>query len=304
MGSRRAGRKDRTVVSRVMKYRTHLGLFGAAALALATLRPSTGMAGEPLTLGIHPFLPSTELIKKFRPLADYLAEAVGRPVQLEFSSDYTVHIERIAAGMYDAAYMGPLSFVRLAETHGGVPLLAKLEVEGRPFFQGAIFVREESPIRKLEDLAGRRVAFVSPSSTMGYLVPRHLLEQAGVDLEELGGYSFLDHHENVALGVMVGDFDAGAVKEETFLKYASQGARALAMTPPIPEHLFVASSRQTPGTVEAMRAALLSISKSPEGRKALRSIKSTATNLVPVDSKDYDVLREILARYDEREGSP
>jgi phosphonate transport system substrate-binding protein len=280
------------------------GLLLAAVLMLVIIRPFTTVAGEALILGVHPFLPSTELVQKFGPVADYLSRELGRPVHLEISRDYGAHIESVAAGAYDIAYMGPVSYVRLVEKHGEVPLLVKLEVDGDPFFQGAIFVREDSPIRELGDLAGKHFAFVSPSSTMGFIVPHHVMKQAGVGIDRLAGYSFLKNHDNVALAVLIGEFDAGAVKEETFQKFAPKGARALVMTPPIPEHLFVTSSRQTPDTVEALRAALLGIVRKPEGLRALRSIKDSGTNLVPVDDRDYDLLRKILKESDRAEITP
>jgi phosphonate transport system substrate-binding protein len=130
------------------------------------------------------------------------------------------------------------------------------------------------------------------------------MKQAGVGIDRLAGYSFLKNHDNVALAVLIGEFDAGAVKEETFQKFAPKGARALVMTPPIPEHLFVTSSRQTPDTVEALRAALLGIVRKPEGLRALRSIKDSGTNLVPVDDRDYDLLRKILKESDRAEIAP
>ncbi len=280
------------------------GLLLTAVLTLAILRPSTAVAGKALILGVHPFLPSTKLVQKFGPVAGYLSREVGRPVHLEISRDYEAHIESVAAGAYDIAYMGPVSYVRLVEKHGEVPLLAKLEVDGEPSFQGAIFVREDSPIRELGELAGKRFAFVGPSSTMGFIVPHHVMKQAGVGIDRLAGYSFLKNHDNVALAVLIGEFDAGAVKEETFQKFSQKGARALAMTPPIPEHLFVASSRQSPETVEALRASLLGIVRKPEGLRALRSIKDSGTNLVPVDDRDYDLLRRILNESDRVEITP
>jgi phosphonate transport system substrate-binding protein len=280
------------------------GLFLTAVLALALLRPSMAVAGKALVLGVHPFLPSTELVKKFSPLATYLSHELDRPVRLEISRDYESHIESVASGVYDIAYMGPVSYVRLFEKHGKVPLLVKLEVEGKPSFQGAILVREDSPIRDLGELAGKRFAFVSPSSTMGFIVPHYVMKQAGVTIDRLGGHDFLKNHDNVALAVLVGEFDAGAVKEETFQKFAPKGARALAMTPPIPEHLFVASSRQPPATVKALRASLLGILGKPEGQRALRAIKNSGTNFVPVDDRDYDLLREMLSEAVEIETAP
>lgn len=268
---------------------------------LVIINTTSVHAGEALTLGIHPFLPATELVRKFDPLAKYLSSTLGRPVHIEISRDYKDHIDKVGAGILDVAYMGPVSYVRFVETYGEKPLLARLEVNGRPSFHGVIFVRDESRIRNLQDVDGKRFAFVGAASTMGYIVPRHVLMREGVALGQETAFTFLNNHDNVALAVLVGDFDVGAVKEETFRKYEPRGARAIATTPPISEHLFVASADLPGDTVEALRTALLQISASSEGMEALRSIKATATNLVPVKNEQYDNLREILDDFSRQE---
>jgi len=47
-------------------------------------------------------------------------------------------------------------------------------------------------------------------------------------------------------------------------------------------------------TVELIKASLLNLTNSEEGKEILKSIKSTATALVAVEDKDYDTLREIM----------
>lgn len=266
-------------------------------LSLNILITTSARAGEALTLGIHPFLPATELVRKFEPLAKYLSSSLGRPVRVEISRDYKDHIDRFGSGIVDVAYMGPASYVRYVEAYGEKPLLARLEVDGRPTFHGVIFVRDESRIRNLQDAAGKSFAFVGAASTMGYIVPRHVLMKERVALGQEADFTFLNNHDNVALAVLVGDFDVGAVKEETFRKYEPRGARAIAMTPPISEHLFVASADLPGDTIESLRTALLQIAASSEGMEAVRSIKATATNLVPVKNEHYDNLREILDEF-------
>lgn len=69
------------------------------------------------------------------------------------------------------------------------------------------------------------IAFGDPESTMSHLVPRFMLWRVGVTGEVLADYQFLSNHTNVALGVLVGDFDAGAVKEEVFYEFEPKGLK-------------------------------------------------------------------------------
>ena len=280
-----------------------LALTALGAMAAPLCAAGPGPAGEgraPLSLAVHPYLSPSELIGRFTPLAVMLGRRTGREIRIEISSDYADHVSRIGQGRADIAYMGPASYVRAASVYGKFPLLAKQEINGKPYFTGVIIKRAGSPLGDLKGMKGGRFAFGDPGSTMSHLVPRYMLIEAGL---MTGDYEseFLQNHDNVALGVLVGDFDAGAVKEETFHKYRGRGIEALAFTPEISEHLFIARRDLDPDTVRALRQTMLALAGEPGGMQALTSIKPEISGLVPVEDSDYDNLRAIIKRL-EREG--
>ncbi len=254
----------------------------------------TNAAKQALTLGIHPYMAATELFKRFTPLANYLAHKVGRPVSIKISADYKDHINKVGKDMYDMAYMGPASYVKMTAIFGEKPIVARLEVGGSPVFHGIIFTTKESSIATLGDLKGKRFAFGDPNSTMSHLVPRYMLREAGISVDKLAEHKFLGSHNNVALGVLAGDFDAGAVKEEVFFKYEKQGLKMLAKSPSLSEHLFVARSTLPSATVEALRTALYHLGDDSHGKASMTAIKKQVTGLVPASDGDYDNLRSIL----------
>ena len=178
-----------------------------------------------LILEVHPFKPPTQLVAAFAPLADYLSGKLGQPVTVRIAKDYQTHIEAIGNDAVDLAYLGPVAYVKLRAAYGPRPLLARQQIGNSPVFHGKIFVRQNSPLQTLADLKGQRFAFTEPHSTMGYLVPRYQLWQAGIPVERLATYQFLGDHVNVALGVLTGDYDAGAVKEDVFELYKGRGLR-------------------------------------------------------------------------------
>lgn len=251
-------------------------------------------AGESLILGIHPYLPATELVTRFGPLSEYLSRRVGKPFIIEVARDYEDQIDRIGNNNIDIAFMGPVSYVKLVEKYGRKPILARLEVNGKPTFRGAIITARESRIRTLPDLKGKRFAFVDPNSTMGHLVPRYVLWEAGVDVKDLEGHKFLYNHHNVALSVLAGDFEAGAVKEDVFYDYEKRGLRVLAWTPPISEHLFVANPRLPDRTVKALREALLRLREDKDGRAIMSGVQENLTGIVAAKDGDYGNLRLVL----------
>jgi len=250
---------------------------------------------RPLVLGVHPYLPATELVKRFTPLAEYLGGRLGREVTVSVSKDYQTHIGQVARGEVDIAYMGPASYAKVAITKGIALPLVRLEVQGRPAFKGFIVTRRASALKALSDLNGRSFAFGDPNSTMSHLVPRYMLIRAGITVDKFKAHQFLGSHRNVALAVLAGDFDAGAVKEEVFYEYRDRGLRVLAATPELSEHLFVCSGRSDKRTSARIRAALLDLKDFEGGPAIIRGIKKTATGLVPALDEDYETLRGILS---------
>ena len=252
-------------------------------------------AQEPLILAVHPYLAPTELVNRFTPLADQLARTVGVPINVRIGRSYAEHIDAIGSGSVDLAYIGPVAYVRLVAKHGKKPLLARQEVNGKASLRGMIFVRQDSPVRELAQLKGKRFAFGDPDSTMSYVVPKYLLQKAGVAETALGHRSFLGAHKNVVLAVLAGDYDAGAVKEEVFLEFSKKGIRALATTPPVADHVFVASAKLPTAMVKRLQHALLTLKDTEAGRAILNRVHPGTTALVPAQDTDYDNLRAMLA---------
>jgi phosphonate transport system substrate-binding protein len=177
--------------------------------------------------------------------------------------------------------------------HGAKPLLARIEINGKPSVGAYIVTRADSPLRKLADLRGQRFAFGDANSTMGAVVARHVLRRAGVGLEDLGGYQYLGSHRNVALAVLSGDYDAGAVKKEVYDDVRARGLRVLVKLPEVSEHLFVTRSDLPAGEIAALRQALLGLKDVAGGAGILQAIDREMTAMVPVRDADYDSLREL-----------
>lgn len=250
---------------------------------------------RPLVLGIHPYLAATELHKRFSPLAEHLARELGRPVEIHIESSYDSHINMVGKGEIDIAFMGPASYVKLSGHFGRVPLLAAFETRGSRTFRGVIVVRKDSQIKTLKELIGKKFAFGDVNSTMSHLVPRYMLLKAGVEMGRLGKAEFLTNHDNIALGVLTGSYDAGALKEDVYAEYESKGLRSLAISDPMPDHIFVARPGLAEDSVRKVSRVLLSLKDTENGRRVLASIQKTLTALVPVRDADYDQLRKLLA---------
>ena len=262
---------------------------------LLFLLPVTCFSGEQLVLGVHPYKSPSVLIEKFQPLAKYISKKLSIPVELVISKDYESHISSIRENRFDIAYLGPASYVKLTEQAGKKNILAKQRVKGKASFKGAIIIRQDSKIESLMALKNKNFAFGDASSTMSHLVPRYMLIKAGVPVKELKQHRFYGSHDNVALAVLTGDTDAGAVKEAVYYKYKSRGLRALKFTPDISEHLFISTSKMNNKLTDDVEAILLNMNSNNTLEKSIfNSIKPGIDGFVTAKDSDYENLRDIL----------
>ena len=256
-------------------------------------------AEKPLMLHIYPYAPAEEIIKQFTPLAQYLTESLKRKVEINVSKGQVEHLESIGNDSSDIVYLGPVAYVQLVDKYGKKPVLARLEIRGSPLLRGVVFTSSSSSVRSLKDLKGKRFAFGYRNSTMSHIVPFSMLLDEGVSLSDLQQYKFLSDQHNVALGVLMGDYDAGAANESIFQSYKSRGLKELARTPEVSEHLFIARSTLSAPTINALRKALFAVKDAGNAQSILSPIKEGMTALAPVDDRDYDNLRELLQKLKE-----
>ncbi|MCU7834578.1 MAG: phosphate/phosphite/phosphonate ABC transporter substrate-binding protein [gamma proteobacterium symbiont of Taylorina sp.] len=247
-----------------------------------------------LVFGIHPYLPATILLERFTPLIEYLEQQTGYEIHIRVSSSYKAHVENIDHGVLDFAYLGPAVYLQLREGNNEFPLLGRLNFARKNTYRGAIIIHQNSPYQSLKDLKGRRFAFADPNSTLGTKVPQRLLLDAGLELSEFKYHSHLKNHHDVALAVLMGKYDVGAIKEEVLQLYQSRGLKVLQWSPEIPSHLFVASRNMNKMQVSEFRKLLLEVHLSPGAENILNNIKKGCVAIIPAQADEYEALRQLI----------
>ncbi|MDP2833458.1 MAG: PhnD/SsuA/transferrin family substrate-binding protein [Pseudomonadota bacterium] len=260
-----------------------------AGLALSPWFASARAATTPAVFVVHPYDTPSRLYARFRPLTLYLGGVLGRPMRLVIATTYGEQIEMIASGRADFAYLGPTPYVR-ARVRAKVEILAGEAEDGQAFYQSALVVREDSPIQRVADLAGKRLALGAEISLGSSLAPKMILAQAGLKRGDLAAVVHLDRHERVALAVLHGDFDAGGLRLDIARAYAPRGLRILVTSPPLPPHVIAAS----PGVSaeEAGRVRLALLHPSAGGEEAARAL-GKGISFLPVEDAHYHAVRRM-----------
>ena len=138
--------------------------------------------------------------------------ALGVPVELAPSRDYSGVYEGLHAGSLDAAGLGAAGYAGLFLEDPDLvePLVTVKREDGTLGYHSVLLVRADSSYRTLDDLRNRSLAFTEQLSTSGFLIPYHELTQQGFEPRRFfGRLAFTGGHPHVVMAVLGGDFDAG-----------------------------------------------------------------------------------------------
>lgn len=228
--------------------------------------------------------------KRLTPLTRYLSKSLNRPVTLKLSPNMGAAIKETAQGTVDIAYLTPVAYLK-ANEQGDAKLIAKTVTKGKASFQLMIVVKEDSPIKSVEQLAGKSFAFGDKKA----LLQRATVVGSGIKLEQFSEYKFLGHYDNIARAVMNGDFDAGILKDTMAFKWEGKGLRILYSSPALPPYNIAASNKVDGKTMAALRKAFLSLdAKNPEHLKIIKALDKKYNGFASTSDTEYDVIRKLI----------
>lgn len=158
-----------------------LGLASTAASAAETTDPARVEKARPLRLGIVAAHRPAEAIEKVEPFRLRLADTLGIDVRTQRYADERALVEAFAAGRVDYAPLSATGYAMASRLCGCLePLAAPRAADGTAGWRIVVVVRTGSPLEKVGNLAGRRLAVSGEDSIGGRRLALRLLESQGV----------------------------------------------------------------------------------------------------------------------------
>jgi phosphonate transport system substrate-binding protein len=269
----------------------------AATMVLASFAGIAFASGDPdpatLKIALLPDENASTIIKKNEGLKLYLEERLGKKIELVVTTDYSSMIEAMRHGRLDLGYFGPLSYV-LAKSKSDIEAFAGLSEKGDTTYNAVIIANANAGIDKLEDIAGKDMAYGDPASTSSHLIPKSMLAEKGLIHTRDYNEHFLGAHDAVALTVQNGKAQAGGLSKIIFETLVEKGSidpakvKIIAVSRPFPQYPWAMRSDLDPKLKVNIQKAFLEL-KDPE---ILRGFKG-ATGFGAMTDKDYDVIRDL-----------
>jgi len=279
-----------------------LSLLATTVCFVLSLLATTVCAKDKIVIGLLPEMNVFAQIQRYQPLADYMARELDMEVQLKMLSRYGNIIQRLREKEVDAAFLGSFTGA-LAITQLGVePLARPVNFDGTSTYHGHIFVRRDSGIKAASDMRGKTMAFVERATTAGYIFPLAWLKQEGISdsLAFFKEYFFAGSHDATIDAVLKRQADIGAAKNTVFDYYISHNPGSgeqlviLASSAPVPSNGLCVMPQIGSATKANLKALLLSLDSSPEGRRVLEKLRTV--KFIPTSAEDYlpvmDLARE------------
>jgi phosphonate transport system substrate-binding protein len=250
------------------KHSTRRGVTSVAATAIGlicVLGARDAHADKVLHFGIVPQQSATQLAKAWIPFIREVSRRVQLQIAFATARDIPALEKCLAQGAYELAYMNPYHYTVF---HGkaGYQAFAR---QAKKRLQGVIVVRDDSPIKTLDDLAGAKFAFPSPAAFGASVLPRAEMRSRGIVFEP----AYVKSHDSVYRAVAAGLFPAGGGVTRTFnaLDPVLRGQlRIVYRTKAYTPHAFAASPKVRGDDAARIASAMVTVAEThPDLAKAI-----------------------------------
>lgn len=260
--------------------------------ALREIHPENGDNGFIFGFDLRRSL--KEDVRQYIPFLKYLENATGYRFKIRFTPKDARIADDLGKGLLQFAAVGADTYIEAREKYDAIPLVRGLNQYGKAEYQSVIVTALNSPIKRIEDVRGKRFAFGNITSTQGHLIPRIVLAQHGIGLDELGAYAWTGSHHNCANAVAKGNFDVGGMQDTLGHELEKAGIIRIIYTSKYYPSSGIAANKDVPADVRAkVKQALLDFEPKGQHSEGLHQWDKTEmpNGFIEAQDGDYAELR-------------
>ncbi|HEY1371613.1 MAG TPA: phosphate/phosphite/phosphonate ABC transporter substrate-binding protein [Candidatus Binatia bacterium] len=271
-----------------MNRRIALVVAGCALFFAAAHARAAGQGAKTIALGFVSEKPPAEVEAHLKDFVAYVAGKLnveGKVVTAKTPSQLANAIETKKVDFYmDSPYP-----TYLVNRNGASVLMLRRWKNGRAEYRSIVFTKKDGPVKKLDDLKGKLIAFEDPGSTSAYFLPKVYLMKKGLTLTEKPaadsrvapkeiGYIFTYSTAKTIDMTLAGKVAGAAFSDDDFANAADQAKAQiakLAETGAFPRNLVSVRKDLDPAMTKKLKEVLLGMANDAEGRKVLANTDAT-----------------------------
>ena len=226
-------------------------------------------------VAVGAIISARETVHLYHDLIDYIAEKLGREIELVQRKTYSQINELFTAEQIDLAFIcsGPYA---MGKDRYGFHALAVPQINGEHLYHSYLIVHKDSPYQKFSDLKGKIFAFTDPDSNTGRLVPAYWLSLQGETPENYFGKTIYTYsHDNSIMAVAMDLVDGAAVHGQIWEYYNARNPVYTSKTRVIKKSIgfgnpLLVAAQQLPSRMKkAISELLFVMHQDIKGRKIL-----------------------------------
>lgn len=263
-----------------------------------------GTEKNPIKFQLVPSVDAKVLADNAEVLKQYLEKNTPYKFQITIPQSFVAVVEAFGTKRADVAAINTYGYYMAHEKYGVEARLTVIRF-GLATYQSQFLARADSKIKTLKDLAGKKMAFVDPASTSGYLLPMKTLKDRHIEPKQT---VFAMKHDSVISMIYQRQVDAGATyyspprnghiedaRRLVKIQYpdVEEKIKIIELSEPIPNDPIVFRKDMPEEMKDVIINALLKFVATPDGQKAV-DLMLGATNFKKSSDGDYDSVREML----------
>lgn len=267
--------------------------FMMALLALLLALPAG--AAERLLLGVNTGVPAQDeqrdITEKYKPLADYLAAVLKRPVKLEVSQNLSASERRLKKDAFDI-FLGPPQVIAQAMKSANYAPIVRYPGK----LKAAFVVMDSSGIKKLSDAKGKRLGLPDKESLASHLAIAKL-RFSRMAPEGYFSEVFNQRFQDATLNALkMGRVDVAAVTAgfaKTWVR-DNPGSRVIEESYEVPHFAFAVSEDVSEADAQHLREVLLDAPNNADGRAMLEKM-GRKDGFIATSKDEYSPLIRLFA---------
>ena len=295
----------RSLLSALWVLLTALPLAGCGPATPSTYEPELSPHGQAedriYRIGVHPLHNPQRLMEVYGPLVDHLNAAMPDvELQLEASRNYEEYEKKLYAGEF--AFAMPNPYQTVLAMRRGYHVIAKMGDDAQ--FRGLILVRRDSPVRSVQDLRGRTVAYPAPTALAATMLPQYYLHTHGLDVNREVQNVYVGSQESAIASVLRGHVAAAATWPVPWLAYQQQNPVQAALlevrwqTEPLVNNSWMVREDVPPDVTQRFTRLLVGLRDDEPGRRLLQRLP--AQSFEPASDQTYVPVRLFLQQFASR----
>ena len=221
-----------------------------------------------LIVAVVPQLPRAVIYSKWAPLLEVIGRDAKQCFDLVVPETIPAFEKLLFKGVPDFAFVNPYHEVIAKKRKGYIPLL----MDGRSKLTGILVVQANSPIKSIQELEGKAVAFPAPNAFAASLLIRAELAKKGVYIKPKYLLTHASSYRAAAIGDVVasGGVNSTLQREESALR---ESLRVLYETSGYAPHPFVVNPRVPVNIRKAVTNSFIALAGSETGEKLLEGVQ-------------------------------